>query len=123
MSLDLYIETREEAAHECVCRDCGHEHKRTYRDTLFSRNITHNLGPMFDEAGVYEILWRGDGRVAGSVVDQLEAALRTMHDDPPRFEKFNAANGWGMYEHATLFLADVIRGCREHPEGVLRCSR
>jgi len=123
VSLDFYIEAREETDHPCICTDCGHEHNRRYRDGLFSQNITHNLGAMFSEAGVYEILWRGDGLVAGSVVDRLVAALQVMRDDEPRFRKFDAPNGWGRYEHAVEFLSDVIAGCREHPEGVIRCSR
>ena len=123
MSLDFYLEERELTTRECTCRDCGDKHAaQPYAAQLFHSNITHNLGSMFNEAGVYGILWRGDGRVAGAVVEQLEVAYRVMLDDPPRFEKFNAKNGWGLYEHAVPFLADVIRACREHPEGVLRCS-
>lgn len=123
MSLDFYIEARETEARECPPCDCGHAHSREVRPVLFDANCTHNLGGMFHEAGVYEILWYGDGRVAGSVVDRLEAAHRLMVDDPDRFKAHNPKNGWGDYDGAVGFLAMVIRACREHPEGVIRCSR
>lgn len=124
MSLDFYLQEREETRRECVCVECGNRHQGDpVNATLFSRNITHNLNRMFSEAGAYEILWRGDGLVAGAVVDRLIAAQQVMRDDPERFRKFDAPNGWGKYEHAMDFLAEVIAACREHPEGVISCSR
>ena len=123
MSLDLYIESRGEIEQACACSTCGNEHGFKRRQDYFSSNITHNLSKMFDEAGVDDILWHGDGRVAGSVVDRLREAERIMLDDPPRFQKHNPENGWGDYEGALRFLRAVIEACVANPEGVIRCSR
>lgn len=123
MSLDIYLEAPTESQGKCTCDRCGHEHPTTYRERFFERNITHNLGQMFNEAGVYEILWEGDGLVAGEVLDKLRNAYDDMVHRPAHYAKFNALNGWGMYEHALPFLAAVIEACAEHPTAVLRCSR
>ena len=122
MSLDFYLEG-DEKDHECVCRESYNKHNNRYRETFFSTNITHNLGPMFNEADVYKILWHGDGMIAGEVLPKLETALMLMRADPPRFKKHNAPNGWGLYENAVPWLAEIVAACREYPQGVLRCSR
>ncbi len=123
MSLWLYIETAEKVSHSCECPSCGNQHDSPpLAGSQFSENITHNLGGMFREAGLYEILWRGTGMPVVDVLPRLEAGLDLMIADPPRFEKFNAANGWGMYPHALEFLRHVISACKENPEGVIRCS-
>ena len=56
MSLDVYLYGPERNV-ECDCPTCGHGHTTSVRDCLFSRNITHNLGRMASEAGVYYALW------------------------------------------------------------------
>ena len=45
MSLDVYLSPRK-------CRHCGHAQEG------YSSNITHNLGAMAREAGIYEACWR-----------------------------------------------------------------
>ena len=121
MSLDLYI-NGPAVERDCECDKCGSLHKALHVETYFDRNITPNLNAMFGEAGVYEILWRGDGLVAGDVLPKLEAALVLMKADEPRFRKFDAKNGWGTYPDAIGFLEAVVEACREYPSGVLRCS-
>jgi hypothetical protein len=69
MSLDVYLrgEPREV---ECVCSECGDEHSKQHRETFFSANITHNLGKMAGEAGIYEACWR-----PGELLDPQKSAL------------------------------------------------
>ena len=122
MSLDFYLQD-EERDHDCRCRECGNDHKYRCSPTLFSTNITHNLSGMFDEAGVYEILWRGDGMIAGEVEDKLAAALALMESDPERFKKHDSPNGWGLYIHAVPWLREIVAACREHKHAKIRCSR
>jgi hypothetical protein len=122
MSLWFYLEGPAQTV-DCECERFGHSHKATKQDSSFDRNITHNLHAMFNEAGVGDILWHGDGQVAGDVLPKLEAARVLMQKEPTRFEAFNAKNGWGMYEHALSFLNDVIRGCENNPTHTIRCSR
>lgn len=120
MSLDLSL-VGEERETTCDCATCGNTHTRTKRDVFYDTNITHNLGKMFYEAGVYEILWQGNGLVAGEQIEKLEAALRLMEQEPSRFEALSAPNGWGTYKHAVPWLRDVIRAFKEHPNATLHC--
>lgn len=122
MSLDLSL-LGEPRTVPCRCERCDHEHEREDRERFYDANITHNLARMFDEAGIYQILWHGDDLVAGDVLPRLEAALVEMRADPERFRAFEPTNKWGSYEDAMAFLRRVIEMCREHPTARLRCSR
>src|SRR5712664_168096 len=49
--------------------------------TLFTANITHNLGKMADEAGLCRCLWRPDEngiRVGSEMIDFLEAGIALL---------------------------------------------
>lgn len=72
MSLDVYLEGPDESE-ECAC-DCGHVHTRLVRRTYFDANITHNLGRMAREAGIYEALWRPDEMLAPDIAAVLHDA-------------------------------------------------
>ena len=104
MSLDFCIETK--------C--CEHE--------LTSRNITHNLKSMFQEAKIHDLLWRGDGKKAEELIRPLEEGLMLMESDRKRFEAFESKNGWGKYTDALEFLRGVIVDCKRYPDGIVRCS-
>ena len=116
MSLDLSLEGRR------CCSKCGHSDDPESIE-FFSANITHNLNSMFEAAGLYQILWYGDGYVAQDVIADLEAGLRDMVKRREFYETFNASNGWGKYEHALPWLRGVIAACRKYPTATLRCSR
>ena len=90
-----------------------------YIDDDHVGNITHNLSPMFAEAGVYEILWRGEGLRAGDQIEALEDARIAMISEPERFRALNPPNGWGSYEVASGFIAIVCIHCRLNPNGIL----
>ena len=107
MSLDVYLYD-----------DAGNE--------LYSRNITHNLSRMADEAGIYECLWRPEEigiKHAHQIVPILEKGLALLVTQKARFEAFNSPNGWGMWEHFVPFCADYLQACRDHPWAVVRASR
>ncbi len=117
MSLDFYLKRM-----SVVC-GCGHEHDCPNGSVVFSNNITHNLGKMFDEAGAYDILWHGDGKKAGDVVATLEQSLLKMKADPAHYLKFQPSNGWGLYANAVPWLKEVIKACKEYPDTFIECSR
>jgi hypothetical protein len=108
MSLDVML--------SCEC--CGHD--------FYSGNITHNLGKMAGEAGIYKHLWRpeeiGIDR-AEQLIRPLTDGLALLKSDPPRFEAFNSPNGWGMYEHFVPFVEEYLRACVERPMAKVRVSR
>jgi len=106
MSLDVYLE---DAA----------------GNKLYCRNITHNLGVMANEAGIYACLWRPDENGithAKQVIEPLAAGVALLATEKARFEQFNAPNGWGMWEHFLPFCADYLQACRDHPEALVKVS-
>jgi hypothetical protein len=75
--------------------------------TVYDANITHNLGRMAEEAGIYKHLWRPEElgiTTASELIEPLTAGLALLKADPVRFEAFNSRNGWGMYEHFVPFV-------------------
>jgi hypothetical protein len=94
--------------------------------SVYSANITHNLGKMAQEAGIYEYLWRPEEVniwYAGELVEPLAKGLALLVSDPERFKKFNSPNGWGMYEHFVPFVSNYLAACVAHPDATVRASR
>lgn len=99
---------------------------RTQPIDVFSANITHNLGAMADEAGIYKHLWRPEEigiYSAGELIEPLEVGLTLMKQDPERFKKFNAKNGWGLYEHFIPWIEEYIEACKKYPDAIIEISR
>lgn len=95
-------------------------------EELWWRNITHNLGRMADEAGIYQCLWRPDENgisIARQMIEPLEAGLALLHSDPERFRQLNPSNGWGSYEGLVEFVTECLDACRDHPDAAVSVSR
>jgi hypothetical protein len=78
------------------------------------------------EAGIYEALWRPEEigiEKAGDLIPLLESGLSKLKADPAEFSKYNAANGWGLYEHFVPFVEKYLEACREYPDATVRASR
>lgn len=124
MSLDVYLNGPSETV-PCRCRDCGHEH--TTEDVqFFSSNITHNLGEMASEAGIYDCCWRPDEcgiDRAGQMIAPLREGLAKLRADPEKFKKFDAPNGWGLYVHFVPWVEEYLAACEAHPEAAVKASR
>lgn len=149
MSLDVYLttphlvaressgifvrengQTKEISRAEWDDRNPGHEPcvaiSAQETNDVYSANITHNLGAMAREAGIYEHCWRPDEigiTKAGQLIEPLRAGLALMKADPPRFEKHNAKNGWGLYEHFVPWVEKYLAACEENPTADVRVSR
>ena len=107
MSLDVYLEELQP-------------------NEVFSANITHNLTEMAVQAGIYYPLWRPEEigiTVAKDLIPFLEAGLILLKDSPEYFSKFNAPNGWGMYEQFVPWVERYLEACREYPNAKVRVSR
>lgn len=131
MSLDVYLYDDTVPLPEperCMCR-CGHEHMTpTYREAVFSANVTHNLGTMAGAAGIYLALWRPDEMdppltKASELVPYLEAGLAAMERDPAKFIAHNPENGWGSYERFVPWVRDYLDACRKWPHARVEVSR
>jgi hypothetical protein len=93
---------------------------------VFSTGITHNLGRMAREAGIYEHLWRPDElgvTKATELIEPLQAGLSALEAAPDRFRAFNAPNGWGKYEDLVEMVKRYLEACREYPEATIHVSR
>ncbi len=125
MSLDVYLTGKTEEV-LCVCPNCDHEHARKETECFYSVNITHNLGAMAEEAGIYKHLWRPEeiGIIkAKQLIQPLRDGLKLMKVDPPRFEKYNAKNGWGLYCHFVPWVGKYLEACEENPDADVSVSR
>lgn len=94
--------------------------------SVYSRNITHNLGKMAEAAGIYEHLWRPEEigiTKAVQLIAPLRAGLALLKSDPAQFEQFNAPNGWGLYKHFVPFVEQYLAACEEHPDADVEVSR
>jgi len=109
MSLDFYL------MYKCDGKDIW----------VFERNITHNLAMMADKAGVYYALWHPEKKeyvCAKDIVQLLENGLKKLKKRPKYFRKFDAPNGWGVYEHFVPFVEEVLIACKEYPNAKIYCS-
>lgn len=115
-------------------------------ETVYVANITHNLGKMADEAGIYEALWRPhrlkegynipennhnaeweyedkNKTIAKDIIPLLEKGLADLKAKPEHFKKFNSPNGWGMYKHFVPFVEKYLEACKEYPDAIVEVSR
>ncbi len=93
---------------------------------VFSANITHNLGAMAGEAGIYHCLWRPDEigiTEASELIKPLADALRVMRENPARFEAYNPSSGWGSYEDFLPWIERYLIACKEYPDATVLVSR
>ena len=126
MSLDVTLYDSKETTEPCTCSQCGNAHTHTYREELYSSNITHNLGAMAEEAGIYKHLWRPDELnifEAGQLVYALQTGLALMLVDPKRFRKHDAANGWGTYDSFIPFVREYLAACEKYPNAIVSVCR
>jgi hypothetical protein len=100
--------------------------------SVFSLNITHNLGLMAREVKLsngktlYDVLWRPDENdyyTAEDISELLDEGWNILLSDPDRFKKFNPENGWGEYEGLVNFVYEYRNACWDRPSAELRVSR
>jgi hypothetical protein len=101
--------------------------------SVFTRNITHNLGKMAGEVKfsngmtLYDVLWRPDEqqdlKYARDIGDMLDEGFNILLSDPDKFKAFNPENGWGNYDGLVDFVYHYRSACWDYPEAELRISR
>ena len=101
--------------------------------SVFSQNITHNLGAMAREVvlsndlTLYQVLWRPDEVVgldtADDIAELLDEGWNILLSDPERFKKFNPENGWGDYEGLCNFVYNYRKACWDNPGALVSVSR
>lgn len=100
--------------------------------SVYSGNITHNLGEMasyvkFDgDLTLYDVLWRPDEhgfRYAKDIEDYLDTAWNILMSEPEFYKTFNPKNGWGTYEGLCKFVYEYRNACWDNPDAELEVSR
>jgi hypothetical protein len=111
------------------------------KENVYYVNITHNLGKMAKEAGIYEALWRPymlkENYVPAEDYDEerkyedsvetrayeiipiLEKGLESMKATPEYYKTFDSPNGWGLYEHFLPFVEGYLAACKQYPEAIV----
>lgn len=107
MSLDITLTNH--------CDYCGHDYS-------YSCNITHNLGQMAREAGIYDLLWNASGK-AGAMIKPLAKAIIDMEARPEYYRQFDAPNGWGIYDDFLPWLNEILQQCVDNPEAVITVDK
>jgi len=100
--------------------------------SVFSLNITHNLGKMAGEVQLsngktlYDVLWRPDENdyyTAEDISELLDEGWNILLSDPEKFKQFNPENGWGEYDGLCNFVYEYRNACWDRPSAELRISR
>jgi len=100
--------------------------------SVYSGNITHNLGAMAKEVvlsngmTLYDVLWRPEEqefKFASDISDLLDEGWNILLSDPERFQKLDPPNGWGSYEGLCEFVYKYRNACWDNSDAELRISR
>ena len=97
-------------------------------EILYTDNITHNMGKMAAEAGVYSFLWRPDEidppvTKANELIEPLSKALIEMIKNRKKYERFNPENNWGSYDTLVEFVFRYLQACADYPNADIEVSR
>lgn len=93
---------------------------------IFSYNITHDLGVMAAESGLYECMWhpeKPDVETDADLIPFLELGLERLKSDPNHYESFNLSNGWRSYEGLVKAVTKYLAACKENPDAIIYVSR
>lgn len=99
---------------------------RTQPTAVFDANITHNLGLMAEEAGIYQHLWHPEDlgiTKAEQLIQTLRTGLELMKSDPDRFKKYDSPNGWGTFEQFVPWIENYLKACEEYPDADVSVGR
>ena len=102
--------------------------------SVYSANITHNLGAMAREVKLsdgntlYTILWRPDECIpaytkADEISGLLDEGLNILLASPQEYKRYNPENGWGDYDGLVSFVYRYRNATWDNPEAELRISR
>jgi hypothetical protein len=94
--------------------------------TVFTANITHNMGRMAGEVDLYKPLWRPEEipvEKAADLVPLLRRGLGRLIAEKDRLQEFNPENGWGDYDGLVRFTEEYLAACETHPDARVKTWR
>lgn len=95
---------------------------KPYTPVLYEDNITHNLTGMWDEAGIYDCIYKKENETAGSILPTLKQGFAAMQSNPSKYRALEI-NNWGTYEDAMTFLENLIQACEDYPKAIIRVAK
>lgn len=96
------------------------------REYVFEANITHNLGKMAQEAGIYMPIWRPEEigiTKAKELIDPLTAGLVKLKSDPNWYKAYEPENKWGTYDDFVPWIERYLQACIDNPEAIIKVNR
>lgn len=84
--------------------------------------ITHTLGEMAAEVGIFYHLWRPEEMgiyQARQLIEPLERGLLALQRNRDRFMQYETPNGWRRYDQLVDFIAAYVAACRANPDAVV----
>ncbi len=140
MSLDVFLLREKFITYE----DGTEPIKET--EILFDANVTHNLGDMAEEAGIYKALWRPyqlkenynipewdnvsefnfeeeNIVIASELIPVIEKGLKDLKDRPEHFMQFDSPNGWGLYRNFVPFVEKYLEALKKYPKAKVEVDR
>lgn len=100
--------------------------------SVYTNNITHNLGKMaenvkFDNGlTLYDVLWRPEEKglyFASDIEDYLDRGWNILMSEPNFYKTFNPENGWGTYEGLCKFVYEYRNACWDNPQAEVSVCR
>jgi hypothetical protein len=100
--------------------------------SVYSANITHNLGKMAEAVllsngkTLYQVLWRPDEHglyFARDISELLDEGWNILLSDPDRFKQLNPEHGWGSYDGLCDFVYKYRNACWDAPDAEVRTCR
>lgn len=88
--------------------------------------MTHNIGKMAKEAGIYKALWQPQEegyQVAGDIEPVLKAGLDKLCADPQHYEQLDSTYGAEYFDRLVTVASSYLEVCREHPKANIEVSR
>lgn len=95
-------------------------------ETVYSSNITHNLGGMAEAAGIGDAVWNPEDIeivTASQMIEPLRQGIELLKSNPQRFKSFSASNGWGTYEQFIPWLTNYLNACEMYPNAEVSVCR
>lgn len=100
--------------------------------SVYSANITHNLGKMAkavelsNNLTLYDVLWRPEEHglcVARDISELLDEGFNILLSDPVKYKQYTPENHWGSYDGLVDFVYRYRNACWDNPEADLSVSR
>ncbi len=89
----------------------------------YTASITHNLGKMAEEVGIYTFLWHPDSigdLSAKDLIEPLKMGLELLKSNPDKYKEFDSPNGWCTYDDFVPFVEEVLKACKKYPNAKVR---